>query len=117
MLHRLCNILGYALFMPPAILTHLFWSVWGMLAYPLAKLGCDAETIKENLYVVVGPMYVSSKFGRNWNYYGCEPESADDPRRLVIDVAFATRWSQRGTENLRGNETKPLRPGAKIVRK
>lgn len=112
-----CNALGIVLFMPPAIVTHIIWSIYGVLAYPLALMGCDAKTVKEPYVLIVGPMYVSSKFWVNWNYFGCEPESADDPTVLKIDRSFAMRWSQKLQENLRGNETKPLDPNARIVRK
>lgn len=115
--HALCSALGYVLFMPLALLTHAIWSFYGMLAYPLALLGCDAKTIKEPYVLIVGPMYVSSKFWANWNYYGCEPESADDSRVLKIDRTFATRWSQTMQENLRGNETKRPAADVRIIRK
>jgi hypothetical protein len=116
LLHKLrdiaCEYLGYALFLPPAILTHAVWSLWGMLAYPLALLGCDAKTIKEPYVLVVGPMYVSSKLWKSWMYFGCEPEAIRDRNgvpTLVIDKTFAARWwagNQRWySENLRGNET------------
>lgn len=118
--HAVCSALGYVLFMPLALVTHLVWGIYGMLAYPLALMGCDARAIKEPYVLVVGPMYVSSKLGRSWAYYGCEPESADGGR-LVIDQTFALRWWARNqalySENLRGNESKRLPPNAAIVRK
>lgn len=111
MLHKLrdltCKYLGYALFLPPAVACHVIWSLWGMLAWPLAKLGCDARTISEPYMLVVGPMYVSSKLGRNWNYMGCEPEGVENGVVKIDRGAFALRWSATETENLKGNETKP----------
>lgn len=101
-----CNYAGYVLFMPFAFVSHVLWAVWGLLAYGLAKLGCEATTIREPYMLVVGPMYVSTKFHKNWIYYGCEPESVT-PSKLVIDqAAFAWRWSSKPTENIRGDETK-----------
>ena len=107
-----CDALGYALFIPAAFVTHVVWSVYGMLAWPLALLGCETTTIKEPYMLVVGPMYVSSRFYKSWMYYGCEPESADDPGRLKIDTTFAPRFWKRKlpwyAENMRGNETKKI---------
>lgn len=113
-LHKLrgwaCSYLGYILFVAPAVVMHVFWSLYGApLAWALAKLGCDAKTIRESYMLLVGPMYVSSKLGRNWVYGGCEPEGIRDRNgipTLVIDRSFAARWSQAPTENLKGNETK-----------
>ena len=117
----LCDALGWALFMPLAFLTHVIWGFYGTLAYFIALLGCDAKKIIEPYVLVVGPMYVSSKFFKSWLYSGCEPESADDPHRLRIDRTLALRfWAKNQdwwSENLRGNETKPVAPDTVIERK
>ena len=110
MVHKLrdllCRYAGYVAFVFPAVVMHVFWSVWGILAWPLAKLGCDAKTIEEPYVLIVGPMYVSSKLGRNWNYYGCEPEEIYGDTLRIDRGAFAMRWSKDPTENLRGDESK-----------
>ena len=112
--HRIGVAIGYILFMPPAFLMHLFWTLYGgLLAYPIAKFAGIPKTVKCPFVLIVGPLWVSSTFMGWWPYYGCEPEDAGyehslPAKTLRLDISWRMFDVIRWQENLGGRETFPV---------
>ena len=105
---------------PLALVTHIVWSVWGILTYPIAALQGDEDGVTIYWSAQVGPTYSSSKFLQHWAYYGNEPEEVSSttgeplppPHQPVgsvkVELTFAPFQDGPITENMRGDESKPL---------
>jgi len=115
------DVLGAVVFGPPAAISHVFWTLYGTLAYPIALLDKDDDEVNMFWSAQVGQKYVSTKFTSHWAYYGNEPEkpvSAETLKPLErilplssveIDLAFAPFQDGPPTRNMRGDETRPLK--------
>ena len=112
-------VIGTIVNAPLALVTHIVWSVWGILTYPIAALQGDEDSVTIYWSAQVGPTYSSSKFLRHWAYYGNEPEDVfvktgeelpphQPVGRVNIDLSFAPFQDGPITENLRGDESRPL---------
>jgi hypothetical protein len=113
------TVIGTIVNAPLALVTHIVWSVYGILTYPIAALLGDEDSVTIYWSAQVGPTYSSSKFLSHWAYYGNEPQSVflktgeDLPAhqpvdRVKIDLTFAPFQDGPITENMRGDETRPL---------
>ncbi len=118
------DVVGTIIFGPPALVTHIFWAIYGVLAYPIAAIDRDPEQVPLIWSGQIGSDYVSSKFLRHWAYYGNEPskpisafslkEGDRLPRSeplldITADLTFAPFGESEITYNMRGNETRPLK--------
>jgi hypothetical protein len=114
------DVIGTIINGPLALATHIVWSIWGILTFPISALQGDEDSVTIYWSAEVGPTYSSSKFLRHWAYYGNEPEDVflktgeklppqQPVGRVVIDRAtFAPFQSGPITENMRGDESRPL---------
>ena len=113
------EVLGTVVNAPLALATHIVWSVWGILTYPIAALQGDEDSVTIYWSAQVGPTYASSKFLKHWAYYGNEPDpvllKTGEPLpphqpvdQVVIDLTFSPLQSGPITENMRGDEGRPL---------
>ncbi len=113
------DVIGTLVNGPLALATHIVWSVSGILTYPIAALQGDEDSVTVHWSAQVGPTYSSSKFLRHWAYYGNEPEAVilktgeklpvhQPVGKVDIDLSFAPFQSQAITENMRGDESRPL---------
>lgn len=116
------NVLGTIVNAPLALATHIVWSVWGVLSYPIAALAGDVDSVPILWSVQVGPTYTSTIFYRHWAYYGHEAETTylksgavlptvQPVSEVEIDFAFAPIRTTAAIENMKGNETRPLEVG------
>ncbi len=113
------DVIGTIVNAPLALATHIVWSVWGILTYPIAALAGDEDTVTIYWSGQVGPTYSSSKFLTHWAYYGNEPETVflktgeslptNQPvGEVEVDLTFAPFQDAPITENMRGDERRPL---------
>ncbi len=113
------DVIGTIVNAPLALATHIVWSVWGILTYPIAALKGDEDSVTIYWSGQVGPTYSSSKFLKHWAYYGNEPSPVflktgerlpphQPVGRVEIDLSFAPFQDGPITENMRGDESRPL---------
>ncbi len=113
------DVIGTIINGPLALVTHIVWSVWGILTYPVAALQGEEDSVTIYWSAQVGPTYSSSKFLKHWAYYGNEPspvflktgerlEPHQPVGRVVIDLTFSPFQDGPITENMRGDESRPL---------
>lgn len=113
------DVIGTIINGPLALATHIVWSIWGILTFPISALQGDEDSVTMYWTAEIGPTYVSSKFLTHWAYYGNEPEDVflktgeklppqQPVGRVTIDRSFAPFQSGAITENMRGDESRPL---------